>query len=147
MKAVVVGAGGSDEEAVKAAAGDGCELRGFVDRDELLDLYDDVSADDPRSVALLDAFLDREHEGWRDEYAERAPSGAGSSRRGWGRPEAEPMSRQDALKILGLGDAPSEDEIKDAHRKLMMKHHPDVGGSDYFAAKINQAKDVLLNGR
>ena len=56
------------------------------------------------------------------------------------------MSRRDALEVLGLGDAPSEEEIKDAHRKLMMKHHPDLGGSDYFAAKLNQAKEILLNG-
>jgi len=116
--------------------------------DELLDLYDEVGTEDPRSVPLLDAFLDRVHEGWRDEYAERAPRGddAGSRRRGWGRPEPERMSRQDALKILGLGESPSDEEIKEAHRKLMMKHHPDLGGTDYFAAKINQAKEVLLNG-
>ena len=115
---------------------------------ELLDLYDDVGGDDPRSVPLLEAFLDRVHEEWRDDYAERTPPGAdaGSRRRGWGRPEPERMSRQDALEILGLGDSPSEKEIKEAHRKLMMKHHPDLGGTDYFAAKINQAKEVLLNG-
>ncbi len=115
---------------------------------ELLDLYDEVSTEDPRSVPLLDAFLDRNHEGWRDVYAERASSGSesGSRRRGWGPPDPERMSRQDALKILGLGESPSEDEIKEAHHKLMLKHHPDLGGTDYFAAKINQAKEVLLNG-
>ena len=116
--------------------------------EELLDLYDAMRDDDPRSVALLEAFLDRMHEGWRDELVKRAPSGqeSGSQRRGWGRPGSERMSRRDALEILGLGDAASEDEIKDAHRELMKKHHPDRGGSAYFAAKLNQAKEVLLKG-
>lgn len=117
-----------------------------LDLEQLLDLYEEVSADDPRSTPLLETFLDRTQEGWREELAKRAPSGAetGRRRRGWGRPEPETMNRQDALKILGLDGDPSEEEIKDAHRNLMMKHHPDRGGSDYFAAKINQAKEILL---
>ncbi len=116
--------------------------------DELLDLYDEVSAADPRSAPLLETFLDRSHEGWREDYAKRAPSGedTGSRQRGWGRPEPERMSRNDALKILGLDAEPSDQEVKEAHRRLMMKHHPDRGGTDYFAAKINQAKEVLLDG-
>ena len=46
--------------------------------------------------------------------------------------------------MLGLGDDPSAVEIKEAHRQLMMHYHPDHGGTDYLAAKINQAKEVLL---
>ena len=54
------------------------------------------------------------------------------------------MSRAEALKVLGLPEGASEDDIRTVHRKLIMSNHPDKGGSDYLASKINEAKDVLL---
>lgn len=55
-----------------------------------------------------------------------------------------PMTRQEALDVLGLSGNPDPAEIKDAHHKMMLKVHPDQGGSDYFASKLNQARDILL---
>jgi len=55
-----------------------------------------------------------------------------------------PMTREEALDILGLSGNPALAEIKDAHHKMMLKIHPDQGGSDYFASKLNQARDILL---
>lgn len=57
---------------------------------------------------------------------------------------SENMTREEALSILELSGTPSDEEIKAAHHRLMMKIHPDQGGSGYFAAKLNQAKDILL---
>jgi hypothetical protein len=55
------------------------------------------------------------------------------------------MTREEALAVLGLGPAPSREDVKHAHRRLMMKLHPDQGGTDYLAAKINRAKEILLD--
>lgn len=55
------------------------------------------------------------------------------------------MTREEAALILGVPESASTQQVRDAHRKLMQKNHPDHGGSDYLAAKINQARDVLLN--
>lgn len=52
---------------------------------------------------------------------------------------------EEAFKILELPATATDEEIKAAHRRLMQKNHPDAGGSEYFASKINEARDILLS--
>jgi len=118
-----------------------------LDLAELGALLDECRSADPDSVPLVEAYLDRVHgPGWRDRGEatgngrQEAPGGAGGAPR---RPQGG-MSREEAYEILGLAPGAGPDAVKEAHRKLMQKLHPDHGGPTYLAAKINQAKDLLL---
>lgn len=101
---------------------------------ELALLWRDCRFTDPKSAQLIEAWLDRTHPSWREDMA-RAESehGAGGI-----------MTRDEAFEILGLTPGAGEDDIRRAHRELMKRMHPDAGGSSYLAAKINEAKDLLL---
>lgn len=101
---------------------------------ELQALYTLCSVD-ADSLRLLETWLDRYHPEWRDQQTDEGePSQSG------------PMSRSDAYAVLGLEDGADEQEIREAHRRLIANLHPDKGGSSYLAAQINQAKDILLQG-
>lgn len=106
---------------------------------ELLSLLRECRAVDERGARLLEAYLDRLHPNWHDEFA-------AGDRRGGGAPPPSggEMSVEEAYEILGLAPGAGADLIKEAHHRLMMKVHPDHGGSDYLAMKINRARDVLL---
>ncbi|GFR45303.1 hypothetical protein Agub_g6661 [Astrephomene gubernaculifera] len=54
------------------------------------------------------------------------------------------MTKREASLILGVRESAGEDRIKDAHRRIMVANHPDSGGSSYIAAKVNEAKDMML---
>ncbi len=54
------------------------------------------------------------------------------------------MTYKEAAEILGVAPDAKDDEIKDAHRKLMAANHPDKGGSTWFASQLNQARDTML---
>lgn len=117
-----------------------------LDRNELLSLREEVSADG-ESLALVEAYLDRRMPDWREDFEgeEGAAEGARQSGRAGGSAAgAGPMTRQQAYEILGLAPGASKAEIRAAHRRLMKKVHPDQGGSTFLAAKINEAKDLLL---
>ena len=53
------------------------------------------------------------------------------------------MTREEALQVLGLSSSATADDVRREYRRLMKKMHPDLGGSSYLAAKINEARDVL----
>lgn len=112
---------------------------------ELAGLWLDCRFADPASARVLEAYLDRIHPTWRDDLAAHDAAGAhGTGPDGRGTGQAGPMSRDEALAILGLGPGAGAEEIRQAHRDLMLRVHPDRGGSHLLAAKVNEAKDVLL---
>jgi hypothetical protein len=102
----------------------------------LLDLLAETRVQDPDGAQLVEAYLDRARPEWRDA--------AGEAKTAQAPPSSAAMTREEACRILGVEPNADEAAIRDAHRRLMMKLHPDLGGSSYLAAKINQAKDVLL---
>lgn len=99
--------------------------------EELTNLLAACRANDPESVPLLEVWLDRERPDWRE------PSSAAP-------PRAGPMTREEALGVLGLAPGADAAAIRAAHRRLMQAAHPDRGGSDWLAARVNEARDVLL---
>jgi hypothetical protein len=110
---------------------------------DLLALLRECRAEDEEGARLLEAYLDRVHPEWRDELAgERAGGGRSSA---GARSTSGDMSVEEAYAILGLSSGADAEAIKEAHRRLMVKLHPDHGGSDYLATKINRARDVLLH--
>ncbi len=61
-----------------------------------------------------------------------------------GKPKRSEMPLEDARKLLGVGPEASLGEIRDAHRRLIARVHPDTGGSEELANRVNVARDTLV---
>jgi len=106
-------------------------------RGDLLDLLRECRAEDEESARLVEAYLDRLHADWHEDLGRGQ---AGSTARA----TSGDMTVEEAYEILGLKPGAGPEEIRSAHHRLMKQLHPDHGGTDYLATKINRARDVLL---
>ena len=101
--------------------------------DEAKKLSDSLRETDRESYVLMQAYMMRNGRGGDEQSQQESSSGSFSD-----------LSNEEALKILGLESGASKEDIGKAHKRLMQRLHPDRGGSDYLAAKINAAKDQLI---
>lgn len=106
-----------------------------LNRQQLDELLSYCQHEDTDSAQLLTSYLEQR---FSEDAQDREETDRG------GENGASPSSRAEALAVLGLQDDATEEDITAAHRALIQKCHPDRGGNDYLAAKINQAKDQLL---
>ena len=114
---------------------------GELTREDLLGLLATCRAEDPKSATVLEAYLTRNH---GDAWHGGEDAGEGEQAGGSGGPQA--MGLVEARQILCVEAGATREDIIQAHRRLIQKMHPDHGGSTFLAAKINQAKQTLLNG-
>ena len=109
-----------------------------LSEEEILSLYFDFRSDTD-SISLLESFLDRYYPDWRDRVD------SDDSRNRNDTSGFDNMTRQEAYQILGLEPNASQEEIHQAWRRIIKAVHPDSGGSAFLAAKINTARDILLD--
>ena len=91
------------------------------------------------SRQLLETYLDGRFPVWREDTKANGGDGKGVA------PGSGAMTKEEAYKILGLETGATAADIRKAHRRLMQRLHPDLGGTSFLAARINEAKDVLLS--
>ncbi|TIT04150.1 DnaJ domain-containing protein [Mesorhizobium sp.] len=128
---------GSLEGLVLAGRHEG-KMLGTMSLAELLQLYRELPGD-PESRQLLETYLDGRFPIWRKDAEANGGEGLGVS------PGSGAMTKEEAYKILGLEAGAAAADVRKAHRRLMQRLHPDIGGTSFLAARINEAKDVLLS--
>jgi hypothetical protein len=128
---------GSLEGLVLAGRHEG-KMLGTMSLAELQQLYRELPGD-PESRQLLETYLDGRFPIWRKDAEANGGDGLGVS------PGSGAMTKEEAYKILGLEAGAAAADVRKAHRRLMQRLHPDIGGTSFLAARINEAKDVLLS--
>jgi hypothetical protein len=114
------------------------KMLGAMGLAELQQLYRELPGD-PESRQLLETYLDGRFPVWRKNAEPDSGEGLGVA------PGAGAMTKEEAYKILGLEAGAAAADVRKAHRRLMQRLHPDIGGTSFLAARINEAKDVLLS--
>ena len=114
------------------------KMLGSMGLAELKQLYRELPGD-PESRQLLETYLDGRFPVWRENTQADGDEGLGVP------PGSGAMTKEEAYKILGLEAGAAATEVRKAHRRLMQRLHPDLGGTSFLAARINEAKDVLLS--
>jgi len=105
--------------------------------EQLKQCYNECLAADPEAIRLLQAYIARERADWED-----APNDQNTSEQAQ---LGDGINVREAYDILGLEPGATKSDVRQAHRSLMTQFHPDKGGSNYLASKVNEAKKVLLS--
>jgi hypothetical protein len=108
---------------------------GELSRDQLVKLWRECRPKDQQTASLLEAYLDRFMPSWRKH---EAIEGASPNQ------ATDGMTAEEAHAVLGLAAGAAEAEIREAYHRLMIKMQPSEGGSPYLAAKLKEARDLLL---
>jgi hypothetical protein len=108
---------------------------GELSRDQLVKLWRECRPRDQHAASLVEAYLDRFMPSWR-QHAISDDTAAVQAQ--------EVMTAEEAHAILGLAAGAAESEIREAYHRLMIKMQPEEGGSPYLAAKLKEARDMLL---
>lgn len=111
---------------------------GAMGPEELMRLYEELRSD-PETRQLLETYLDGRFPVWRRDTETDGGEGLRIA------PRAGAMTKEEAYKILGLEAGAPAADIRKAHSRLMQRLHPDVGHTSFLAARIDEAKDVLLS--
>jgi hypothetical protein len=114
------------------------KMLGAMGLAELQQLYRELPGD-PESRQLLETYLDGRFPIWRKDAETDGGEGLGVS------PGSGAMTKEEAYKVLGLEAGAAAADVRKAHRRLMQRLHPDIGGTSFLAARINEAKDILLS--
>ena len=114
------------------------KMLGAMGLAESRQLYRELSGD-PESRQLLETYFDGRFPVWRKDAEADGGEGLGVA------PGPGAMTKEEAYKILGLEAGAAAADVRKAHRRLMQRLHPDIGGTSFLAARINEAKDVLLS--
>ncbi len=131
---------GSMQGVVLAGMYEGRQL-GELTPAECDELYRDAFAADAAGARLLEIYFDRRFPGWRPASQNDADASAVDARRAH---FSGAMTEDEAYQVLGLQKGATRDEITGAHRALMKKLHPDHGGTTALAARVNEAKEILM---
>lgn len=136
-------ASGAVRGTILAGRNEGKQLDSLT-RTELMEVYRTCRRNDPDGARLLEVYLDRRFPGWREAGDSQGNAwGGGSGGAGPARRTGS-ISEDEAYEILGLKKGAARQDIARAHRDLMKKLHPDHGGTTDLAARVNEAKDVLM---
>lgn len=114
------------------------KMLGAMGLAEMRHFHHELSGD-AESRQLLETYLDGRFPVWRKHAETNRGKRLGVA------PGSGPMTKEEAYKVLGLEAGAAAADVRKAHRRLMQRLHPDVGGTSFLAARINEAKDVLLS--
>jgi len=112
--------------------------------EDLLTLLERAYSNDATSAEALEVYLEHERQHPLPRTRPQPLRGGRHGASGHTRPPLVRMIPEEAQAVLGVAPGSSPEEVRAAHKRLMQRLHPDRGGSAYLAAKINEAKEVLL---